>query len=297
MESAWNEYRPKRPTDSFAMLITFIALPCGFLHGVFYVVPFLYPLNTGADWMRWIHVVSMIYLMILICTDLYYVLTTNTSCQSLTLPDVPQNGWSHCPYCKQYAPPRAHHCLTCQKCVLRRDHHCFFIGRCIGYANHKYFILFLIHTCTAATYGVILSYYLVFQINGGFSWTLLLAAVLPILVWMLQLVSVNPYVILATASATFFMFLTAILLVIHCWHLYKGQTYWEAQRGVAREVGLVKNMRDVMGTRWWIVWACTYISSPLENDGTHYIAYNETRQQTSQTTKYNKGVRKIAKST
>lgn len=307
MEQIWKEYGPKRPTDSFAMFITFIGLPCGFLHGVFYVVPSLYPLDDRYSaeeisdnyWKRIVHTISMIYLMSLICTDLYLVLTTNTSCQALTIPDVPQSGWSHCPYCKQSAPPRTHHCLTCQKCILRRDHHCYFIGKCVGYYNHKYFMLFLLHTLIASTYGVILSIYLVSQISGGFSLSLLAAAILPVLVWMLQLVDVNPYVIFATAAAIFFMFLAGSLLLIHGFHLYKGQTYWEAQQGIKREEGVVNNLRDIMGRRWWIVWLCTFIPSSLENDGTHYLAYKETRkvQNTKQNINKGSGSRKMVKST
>ena len=302
----WKEYRPRTSTDAFAMTVTFITISSGFIYGVFYVAPTLYPVdhpgyteeeNINHQWWRIIHRCIMFYLMFVILTDLYFTMTINTSCQTLTLPDVPQAGWSHCPYCKQPAPPRTHHCLTCKKCILRRDHHCFFIGRCIGYLNHKYFILFLFHTLLATIYGACLSGRLVFFLNGGFSWFILGAAIFPMLAWMLQLVQVNMIVLLATATALLFTCVCGGMLILHLFHLYKGQTYWESDRGIRRPKGWVINAHDVLGPRWWAIWLCPLIPSPLPGDGTHYLPEGKTINSVSSQVKVGerKGTRKMAK--
>lgn len=277
------EYLPRTSADGVAMIITFFSLPAAFLHGIFYVTPNLYPLDDRYSveeqqqhiWWRNVHYLIMTYTFIIVTTDLFLTLLTEPSCQKLTLPNVPQPGWVHCPYCQKFVPPRTHHCLTCSKCVLRRDHHCFFVGRCVGYQNHKYFMLFLFHTFISTLYALILSIKLVFFLSDGFSWIMLGAAIFPVMAWTLQLITVNPYMLMATSASFLFMCLSLVLLIMHSWHLYKGQTFWEATRGVPQPKGWIKNARDVLGCNWWLTWICPFIPSPLPNDGTHYSPKEE----------------------
>jgi palmitoyltransferase len=138
-------------------------------------------------------------------------------------------------------------------------------------------MLFLLHTFIATLYATILSFRVIFYINGGFSWTLIGAAIFPVLLWMLQLVQISPYVMLTSTMAIFFVFITGIMLVFHSWHLYNGQTYWESEKGLKRDKGLIKNVKDLIGSRWWIVWLFPFVPSPLPGDGTHYPLYNETK--------------------
>ena len=59
-----------------------------------------------------------------------------------------------CTKCYVYKINRIHHCSTCGECILRMDHHCPWIGQCVGRDNHKFFILFLLYTCTT---GIVIS--------------------------------------------------------------------------------------------------------------------------------------------
>ena len=281
----WKEYRPKTSTDTIAMGITFTALPIGYLHAILWVTPVLYPtderysedeIQSHQQW-RTAHWLCMTYLFIAILADLYLVLTTSSTCKSLTLPDIPQSGWAHCPYCNHPAPPRTHHCRTCNKCILRRDHHCFFIGRCIGYFNQKYFLLLLLHAMTASIYGVVMSYRLLVFLNGGFSLALLGTAIFPVMLWMLQLVPIHPIILIATGCASLFTIMCGGLLSIHGWNLYNGQTYWEFQQKLPQKRGLLHNMVDIMGTRWWLLMLCPFISSPQPGDGMHYASYKSSQ--------------------
>ncbi len=262
-------YLPRSSTDSIAMSVTFIGIPLAFLHGIFYVTPTLYPLEDQYV-SRCLHYTFMIYLLVTVMTDLMFTMTTDPSCQTLTLPQMSQPGWSYCDYCKQYVPPRTHHCLTCEKCFLRRDHHCFFVGRCVGYQNHKYFMLFVLHIFVTSVYSLIMSVNLVMLLNGGFSWRVLIASVLPVMAWMMQIININPIVLIGTSAAFLFLLMTSAMLLLHVSHLYKGQTYWEAQNNIPQPKGWMRNARDVLGSNWWLVWVSPLIPSPLPADGMHY---------------------------
>ena len=280
------------------------ALPIGYLHAILWVTPALYPMDeryseedlvSHQKW-RTAHWLCMTYLFISIVTDIYFVLTTDSTCKSLTLPDIPQSGWAHCPYCNHPAPPRTHHCRTCNKCILRRDHHCFFIGRCIGYFNHKYFLLLLLHAMTASFYGIIMSYKLLMFLNGGFSIALLGTAIFPILLWMLQVVPVHPILLIATGCALLFTVMCGGLLAMHGWNLYNGQTYWESYQKLRQRKGLLYNIVDLMGTRWWLILLCPLFSSPQPGDGMHYASYRSSKPaSTKNQNSASKTTRKMAK--
>lgn len=263
------KYIPRSPTDRLAMTVTFLGIPFAFIHGILNVVPSLYPRDEDVT-VRIGHYVVMVYLLVTVLSDLFLTMVTDPSCQPLTLPQMSQPGWDYCTYCNQCVPPRTRHCFTCCKCFLRRDHHCYFVGRCIGYQNHKYFMLFVFHTFITALYATVLSVQLVFSLNEGFSWRVLVAAILPVMSWMLQLVSMSYLVLIGTSMALLFMAMCAAMLCLHVWHLYNGQTYWESLQSVPQPKGWIRNAQDVLGSNWWLIWLSPWIPSPLPGDGLHY---------------------------
>lgn len=270
---------PRTAVDTFAMGLTAVGIPVAYLYGVLYVAPSLY-----SGWHCWIHVAFMTYMLSCVLVDLALAMTTDTSCHGVSLPVVAQPGWSHCRYCQQHAPPRAHHCLTCGRCILRRDHHCFFMGKCIGYFNHRYFILFLLHTLLVSVYGFILSLWLMFLMNGGFSWLLLASVVFPMMIWLLGLVPVGVFVLVLASLAFLLVAVTGSMLALHLWYLYHGQTFWEAQRGVRRECGWQRNVRDLFGPWWLALCLCPLVPSPLPGDGTHYEGVHASFSSATKTT-------------
>lgn len=60
------------------------------------------------------------------------------------------NKLSYCSTCKLLRPPRSFHCGTCGVCVEVHDHHCPWVGTCVGHRNARYFVGFLLFTCTHA---------------------------------------------------------------------------------------------------------------------------------------------------
>ena len=279
MARALKQYLPRTMTDAFAMTLTFVLLPIAYLHGVFYVAPSLYPTSASylteeareqnASTYR-MHVCAMTYLLAVVLWDLVLTMVTDSSCSGITLPEMAQPGWNHCPYCKQFVPPRAFHCLTCRKCILRRDHHCFFVGQCVGYKNHSYFTLFLLHTLVASLYALILSFMLVFKLTGGFSLVVMGATIFPIVGWLLGLVEINIVMLILTSLCILVVAVSAAMLGLTLWHLYNGQTFWEAKKSIRKGNQWRRNLEDVMGSRWWLTWLCPFIPSPLPADGTHY---------------------------
>ena len=269
---------PRTAVDAFAMSLTTVGIIVGYLYAVVYVAPSLY-----GGWECWIHVSCMTYLLACILVDLALAVTTDTSCQGVSLPVVLQPGWNHCHYCQQHAPPRAHHCLTCRRCILRRDHHCFFMGKCIGYFNHRYFILFLLHTLMVGVYGVVLSLRLMSVMDEGFSWLHLACVILPMVIWLVGLVPSGIMVALLASLAFLLTAVTGTMLAAQLWLIYHGQTFWEAQRGVQRECGWLRNLMDLFGPRWWAMWMCPLVSSPLPSDGTHYESSHASYSSTTNT--------------
>ena len=263
------KYLPRTMTDALAMSLTFVLIPVAYLHGVLYVAPSLYSTEESGSTYQ-MHVLAMTYLLAAGVWDLVKTMVTDSSCVGITLPNMAQPGWNHCPYCKTYVPPRAFHCLTCRKCSLRRDHHCFFVGKCIGYKNHKFFTLFLFHVFIAALYALILSFTLVFRMSGGFSFIVLGATIFPMIAWFFQLIPVNFIVMVLTSLTVLVVVVSGAMLGVTLWHIYNGQTFWEAQQNIRRAPGWKNNAEDVLGSRWWVTWLCPFIPSPLPGDGSHY---------------------------
>ena len=290
---AWLKLRellPKNIIDGLAMTFVFVLIPVAYVHGMFYVTPTLWPLSGVPDEVRernWLpHYASWIFQTVCLVngvTSLFLMLLTDTSCGCIPLPVVAQPGWTFCPYCQYHTPPRAHHCPICRKCILRRDHHCFFTGKCIGFYNQRYFISFLAVVFFAAIYASVISYWLMSQLIGGFSWTTLPALIFPILAWVFGMNSVNPVVMALTSCAIFALLTAGTMLALQLGQIYRSQTLWEIKKRTRwYDRGGMNNIRDVLGATWWLAWITPFVASPLPNDGSHYPPVVDNGHVTSQ---------------
>lgn len=264
------KYLPRTSMDAIAMTFTIVMVPVGYLHGVFNIAPVVFP---GEEWLTtyYITVGYMSCLLFNTVLSYWFLLTTDTSCGRVALPVIDQPGYTHCPYCQYYAPPRSHHCPICKECVLRRDHHCYFTGRCVGYYNHRYFITFLLSITSAALLGTVLSFWAVFILVGGFSLTIIPSLVFPVLAWVLDMMPVSPLIMIETSIALFASLGAGGLLVLQLYQAAHGQTYFEFQRGVATyKHSFAETMKEIMGKNWWVCWLCPLIPSPLLGNGAEY---------------------------
>lgn len=261
------KYLPRTPVDLTAMTFTIVMVPVAYLHGVFNIVPVVFQSST-------IYFMIVSYMTVLLFNTLasyWLLLKTDTSCGRLTLPVIEQPGYTHCPFCQYYAPPRSHHCPICQKCILRRDHHCFFTGRCVGYHNHRYFITFLIFVTLAAMLATVLSFCAVFIMVGGFSLTIIPSLIFPLLAWMFDMMPVSPLIMILTSLSLFVTLGAGGLLLLQLYQAMRGQTYYEFQRSsTTYQQSFAETMREIMGKNWWICWLCPLIPSPLPGNGAEY---------------------------
>ena len=261
------KYVPRTSTDALAMTFTIVMVPVAYLHGVFNIAPVVFPYATE----YYLVVGFMTYLLFNTVVSYWLLLTTDTSCGRVALPVIDQPGYTHCPFCQYYSPPRSHHCPVCQKCILRRDHHCFFTGRCVGYYNHRYFIIFLISVTSAALLGAVLSFCAVFKLVGGFSVTIIPALVFPVLAWLMNMMPVSPLIMMETSVAVFATLGAGGLLALQVYQALNGQTYYEFHRGVVTyKLSFTETMRDIMGENWWVGWLCPLIPSRLPGNGAEY---------------------------
>lgn len=264
------KYLPRTSLDAVAMTFTVVMVPVAYLHGVFNIAPVVF---AGEEWLTvyYLAVGYMSFLFINTVLSYWLLLTTDTSCGRVMLPVIDQPGYTHCPYCQYYSPPRSHHCPICQQCVLRRDHHCFFTGRCVGYYNHRYFITFLVSVTSAAVLGTVLSFWAVFVLVGGFSLTLIPSLVFPMLAWVLQMMPVSPLIMVETSIALFASMGAGGLLMLQLYQAAHGQTYYEFQRGLGTyKRSFSATMREIMGDNWWVCWVCPLIPSRLPGNGADY---------------------------
>ena len=277
MAKRWlRELFPPTILDSLAMIFTLVMIPVAYLYGVFYIAPTIWPTHTdelrAANGSAYaLHVVIMTLLLVHGLASLWWTVSVDSSCRAVSLPVVAQPGWNFCPYCQHFAPPRAHHCSSCTRCILRQDHHCFFSGKCVGHLNHRYFLSFLLCVSVAGLYAVVLSLRTLALMVGGAWWQVVPALMFPVLMWMLQMVPASPPVMMLTSLAIFVTLGAGALLGLQLAQLWHGQTFWEFRHKVLRyDQGLLGNVREVLGVRWWLALVLPLVPSPLPGNGTHY---------------------------
>ncbi|CAJ1386874.1 unnamed protein product [Effrenium voratum] len=121
--------------------------------------------STGRPRFPWVPLTDLgtallvVYQLLLGLSLVSHVRAVTTDPGTITVSE-PPGGFQNpriCKLCKnRWKPPRAHHCKTCRRCIFRMDHHCPWINNCVGLTNQKLFILFLIYTCAAAVYTLLL---------------------------------------------------------------------------------------------------------------------------------------------
>ena len=266
--SIWKQYRPKSMADFFCMGFTIGAFPTVIIHGWFILLPALLSKDSG---LYLANLIFMFFLWINVVMNYFLAMTVNTSTKQLTQPVVAQEGLVYCPLCQAYAPTRTYHCPLCNICVIRRDHHCFFTGKCVGLQNHRYFIMFVIYALLGCSYGLTLSLMFASQQDGGYSWRVPFSLLLPMLAFSTGQMIVNPIFAFLAAFSFAGTVASLVYLSLQFRALRKGQTFYEWQRGIfAYDKGWIENIKELLGTNWWICWLFPLLPSPLPTDGSNY---------------------------
>ena len=269
---------PHNRFDTVAMAFTFIMIPIAYFHGLFNILPVIYPVSgvseeeaTKNGRFYNLHAFFMTILLVNAVWHLWFTLTTDTSCRRSTLPVTLVPGWVYCQMCNHYSPPRSWHCPLCKTCILRRDHHCYFTGRCIGFYNHRFFISFLAYVVVAAVYATLLSARVVSIGIGGFTLGLIPSLMFPVMAWMMGYLQLSFITTFLTSVAFMVLLGASALLYLQLAQIWNGQTYHDYCSGdneYCRD--LRSNIVEVMGRNWWCCWLCPLIPSPQPGDGTQY---------------------------
>ncbi|XP_022085241.1 probable palmitoyltransferase ZDHHC24 [Acanthaster planci] len=268
----WKQVLPPRLGDRLSVLVAITELWVAGLFELLVILPRKYPEATTSYWLS---VALGLFLFVNTLGNLLMAMGTELSISSSLLPTVLKPGWDYCYLCQQNSPPRSYHCGHCGVCVLKRDHHCLFIGSCVGYANQRYYLICIMYISLGALYANYLNMeFVVENVSQNLHWTTLLASFTPMFGWVFGLFRPVSYFIAFQSGTCMLGFLA--FTALFCYHAYialRGQTTHEKRRIRDRsyDLGWRQNIRDVLGTRWYLVWIFPLITSPLPGDGVHFL--------------------------
>lgn len=221
----------------------------------------------------WLHFTIGMCFYFDIMSNIGFILTIDTTSGSVIMPSVLKLGWRFCSTCEANAPPRSHHCWMCNKCILKRDHHCTFTGNCIGFSNQRYFLTFILHLTCAAIYCNYLNMDYTWEVLGGFNFKSVITMFVPLVAWMFGFAATYGFfVAFVSALCVIGCLLLSTFSVYHVNNLVHGQTTSEKTHKVHDyDLGLVGNIREVFGVKWYVAWVSPWISSPLPGDGVSFL--------------------------
>lgn len=266
-----NKIFPRSVPEAAITTFLFLIIPYVYYFELFAVLPKFYE-----EWSPCyiLHFVLGTFIMWNICTNLVATILCDTSIKGKILPSTLEPKWRFCSSCECIAPPRSWHCKICNVCILKRDHHCLFTGCCIGYENQRYFIMFVFYMFIATIYA---SYYNFYYINTIIKFSSFmdyleivfpLAAIFVRFTWQKLHLFVS---IIVFIGACF----TGVLLYYHLKLVSKGSVMYELKEDRhLYDLGLKKNIVDVFGHKWFLVWLSPLMESKLPHDGIHWSYCN-----------------------
>lgn len=175
-------------------------------------------------------------------------------------------------FSEQYAPPRAHHCFTCNKCILKRHNHCLFLGKCIGHNNFRFYLMFLVYIWFGAVFNTILNREYFLNNFTEFSLGSLLITFMPLLAWIIGMLSLKSFFFVFTNSVCLILSLLMFFyFIINFKMALNGQTWNERAKNInIYNLGWKQNLQEIFGTRWLVAAFNPFASNKLLNNGTSF---------------------------
>ncbi|KAH7931531.1 hypothetical protein HPB49_026542 [Dermacentor silvarum] len=220
----------------------------------------------------WVHAALATFIVFNIYANLFKLFQTDTSARNIKTPAVLLPGWRHCAVCAMNVPPRSHHCSVCNECILKHDHHCMFTGRCIGFYNQRYFVVALLYMTVGLFYSLSYKCPYVLEMLGGINLATFLHMVAPHFGLLLGFVDVWLFLCnLVNLVELVVFFLCAYLLMVELICVARNQTTYEKSHGIRTySMGLRKNLKETLGTSWFLVWLSPWVQSPVSGDGMYF---------------------------
>lgn len=256
----------KLPDIVCSFTLLFIAIPFGYWLELFVVVPYFFPMWSGLYILFWALGNFLVFNM---TTNLIALMVCDTSIKGKVLSIDMKPNWRLCSTCECLTPPRSWHCNVCKTCVLKRDHHCMFGGACIGHYNHRYFYIFLLYvsiTLIACTVFTSVFIYQTIDLQSVYWLTFLFPlAMLVLKISFANLVLLFYMVIIVTT------FIVLTLFIMHSVVIKNNQMFIEKSQNIdIYDIGVMNNIKTVLGKRWYLTWICPFIKSELIQDGVNW---------------------------
>ncbi|XP_061582293.1 probable palmitoyltransferase ZDHHC24 [Cololabis saira] len=233
--------------------------------------------DRDKDWFTcWkaLHLLAQYFMLGNICWNALLFIKTSPSIKGVFLGgDGLGQGWRYCYTCETHTPPRCSHCYDCKVCVLRRDHHCVFFGQCVGFHNYRHFVSCLLFMWMGLLYAMVMNAEVFIVIlKEGVTVHSVLLLLIPWIMLVSGQVSARAFAFAFIADTCVVGFLLVSgFFFFHLFLLFRGQTTreWYSRRR-PYSLGLLGNMRHMLGLRWYLCWLCPLIPSPLPGDGIHF---------------------------
>jgi palmitoyltransferase len=248
---------------------------------VCHILPKYYPVvhnNPEEEKLRFqelcIHYAVTAFFAVNIYGNMYKIVTMNTSrtrFRFISFSLLPE-GWRYCSDCDLNLPPRSYHCKLCDTCILKRDHHCWFTGCCIGYYNNRYYVAMVTHMVMAALYCNIFNLTFVVSVKGHLTLYTFLSYIAPHMGWLMGYYDLYVFAItFLTTVGKVMLGLLSWLLYIQIYQIIFGQTRYEGKKKIKKyNNGILHNLKEVLGKRWYLILLFPWIPSPLIGSGTQF---------------------------
>lgn len=266
---------PKTLQDRAAFCFLITCITSVYFFEVFVVLP---KLNCYLTFLWYFQSACGLYTILNIFGNLILMMKNDSSVVKVILPSNLMPGWKFCSTCEANTPPRSFHCDVCQYCVLRRDHHCTFSGSCVGFNNTRYFLALLLHMFLGCLYAAVLNTMFIWNFLSGFSLKTAVMYIFPFVFWILGYLDTKTTVwsflsVVCTLGGIF----VGILLYIHVTQALRNQTTYETNvsKEMKYDLGWRRNLVEVLGPHWILVWLWPTIVSKLPGVGIHFMTEAE----------------------
>lgn len=256
-----------------ALGFVFFILPAIYIFELSIAVPAYYAQDVDS-WWPCIHNIVGTYVMFNLLGNLIGAIFVDTSFKKTAAnsPQVTKEGWHFCSVCEIQAPPRTWHCNVCNVCVLKREHHCGFTGCCIGFYNFRFFFYFLLYLFVSTIYATYFTHSFLWSSVDETNFTHIIRILIPLSIIFFGIDTSWTQVYIFYYSVTIIgLGFSGVMLYQQFHVLFHNQTSYDRNKSNSTyNHNLKTNIRDSLGTRWYLTWISPFLESPLPHRGTEW---------------------------
>ncbi|CAK5058853.1 unnamed protein product [Meloidogyne enterolobii] len=251
--------------DIVCSFIFCVLLPLGFIYTALVTLTNWYEVFSS-EWL--FRIIPLLFFGFNVYLNAWKVVKVGPNSPNASLlPTVQKAGYRFCYECNFNAPPRSFHCPVCNICILRRDHHSSFVGCCVGHFNQRYFVAAIFNLLPITLSCVVWNVFMLIPIfNNLFN---IWKVIFPHLAFLLGAISFSQFILIATfAFSAVTLTFNIYLIIAQLFCLSIGQTRVEYLQNInIYNLGIWKNLFEILGENWPFIFISPFIKSPLRSDG------------------------------